>query len=349
MTFNTKITFGIIVLNGEPFTRYNLRALYPFAHQIIVVEGAVPAAASIATPDGHSTDGTLETLWDLKTNEDPDNKVLIITAEDEGHPNGFWPGEKDEMSQTYAKRATGNYLWHVDIDEFYKPEDIRSIIEMLKDNPSITAISFPMITFWGGLNYIVDGWYLRWGAGIYHRIFKWGPDYRYITHRPPTVHDPQGEDLRKLRWINGQNLARQGVYLYHYSLLFPKQVMEKCRYYKNAAWAKREKAEQWVQESFMKLGHPHRVHNVYNYPSWLEKFKGGHPPQVMQMQKDIKEGRINVELRHTDDIEKLLQSRAYILKRSALKMLTPLSKQAFSMRDLGGQIKRKIEHVIEKI
>ena len=34
-----RVTFGIIVLNGEPFTRYCLRSLYPFAHQIIVVEG----------------------------------------------------------------------------------------------------------------------------------------------------------------------------------------------------------------------------------------------------------------------------------------------------------------------
>jgi hypothetical protein len=53
-----RITFGIIVLNGEPFTKYCRRALYPFAHEIIVVEGAVPAA----TPDGHSLDGTLEAL-----------------------------------------------------------------------------------------------------------------------------------------------------------------------------------------------------------------------------------------------------------------------------------------------
>jgi len=36
-----KITFGIIILNGESFTRYNLRSLYPFAYQIIVVEGVV--------------------------------------------------------------------------------------------------------------------------------------------------------------------------------------------------------------------------------------------------------------------------------------------------------------------
>jgi hypothetical protein len=61
-----KITFGIIVLNGEPFTRYCLRALYPFAHEILVVEGAAPAAAEAATPDGHSTDGTLETLYRFK-------------------------------------------------------------------------------------------------------------------------------------------------------------------------------------------------------------------------------------------------------------------------------------------
>src|SRR3546814_9140868 len=57
-----RITFGMIVLNGEPFLRYNLRSLYPYAHQIIVAEGAAPGARNIATPQGHSRDGTLEVL-----------------------------------------------------------------------------------------------------------------------------------------------------------------------------------------------------------------------------------------------------------------------------------------------
>ena len=35
----------MIVLNGLPFLRHDLCALYPFAHQIIVVEGAAPGAA----------------------------------------------------------------------------------------------------------------------------------------------------------------------------------------------------------------------------------------------------------------------------------------------------------------
>ena len=116
-----KITFGMIVLNGQPFIRYNLRALYPFAHQIIVVEGASPGAANICTLDGHSTDGTSDALWDFKAHEDPEHKLTILTAQDEGYANGFWPGEKHEQSQAYAKRATGDYLWQVDVDEFYKP------------------------------------------------------------------------------------------------------------------------------------------------------------------------------------------------------------------------------------
>ena len=70
-----KISFGIIVLNGEPFVRYNLRSLYPFAHEIIVVEGAAPAAAGIATADGHSRDSTLDTLWRFKAEEDHEQKI----------------------------------------------------------------------------------------------------------------------------------------------------------------------------------------------------------------------------------------------------------------------------------
>ena len=115
-----RVTFGIIVLNGEPYTRYCLRALYPFAHEIIVVEGACPAAAAIATADGHSIDGTLEALYRFKEEEDVENKVHIVTRD------GFWE-EKDESSRAYAERATGDYLWQIDIDEFYHPIDMSAV------------------------------------------------------------------------------------------------------------------------------------------------------------------------------------------------------------------------------
>ena len=39
----------MIVLNGEPFVRHTLRAIYRYAYEIIVVEGATPGARNIAT------------------------------------------------------------------------------------------------------------------------------------------------------------------------------------------------------------------------------------------------------------------------------------------------------------
>jgi len=130
-----RISFGIIVLNGQPFVRYNLRSLYRFAHEIIVVEGAVQGAKKIATNDGHSLDGTLESLYKFKAEEDHENKIKIVIR------NGFWK-EKKEMSLAYAERASGDYLWQVDIDEFYKSKDIQMIIEMLSKDSEIFAISF---------------------------------------------------------------------------------------------------------------------------------------------------------------------------------------------------------------
>ncbi len=310
-----RISFGIIVLNGEPFTGYNLRALYPFAHQIIVVEGAVEAAAAIATPDGHSRDGTLETLYRFKAEEDPQDKVEIITRD------GFW-SEKDEMSRAYARRATGDYLWQVDIDEFYMPDDMQAVVDMLAEDPGITAVSFRQLTFWGGFDYIVNSWYLQDGAEIYHRVFKWGPGYTYATHRPPTVLDDRGLDMRTLKWVGGYELERRGIRLYHYSLVFPKQVRDKCEYYSRAPWAEESRrAKEWAEDSYFSLRRPFRVHNEYRFPAWLSRFNGRHPPEIERLRRDIVEGRVNVELRPTDDVERLLRSRSYRWKRAVLRLL----------------------------
>jgi hypothetical protein len=321
-----RITFGVIVLNGEPFTRYLLRSLLPFAHQVIVVEGAAQAARNVALPTGHSSDGTLEMLRAFKAEEDPDDKVLVVTAEDEGHPDGFWPGEKDEQSRAYAARATGDYLWQVDADEFYRAEDMERILAMLRDDPSITAMSFKQLTFWGSLDYVVDGWYLRRGATYYHRLFKWDAGYQYATHRPPTVVDDRGVDLRKRHWITGQAMAAKGIYLYHYSLLFPKQVAEKCEYYSRAEWAKREGARAWANDVFMHLRRPFRVHNVYAYPSWLERYSGGHPAEVSAMMAALQRDSGAIQLRRTDDVERLLSSRRYSTGRSLLQVLEPVDR-----------------------
>lgn len=347
-----RITFGMIVLNGEPFIRYNLRSLYPFAHEIIVVEGAAPAAAAIATPDGHSSDDTLEIIHRFQSKEDQEQKVILVTAEDEGYPNGFWPGEKDEMSQAYVRRVTGNYLWQVDSDEFYLPKDISTILCMLRKNPSITTISFPMITFWGGFDYTTDGWFLHrdWCSHGIHRIFRWAPGFSYVNHRPPTVHDQKGRDLRSINWVKGEDMEKNGIYMYHYSLLFPKQVDEKCIYYNEAKWVKRNTDLQWIRKNYLDLDKPFRVHNVYDYPSWLERFSGEHPAQVKEMKNDIEEKRIIVQMRETKDIEVLLDSPWYRLGRFLVRNWEPFdlwfTKYFKLSQYILSRIKRKIKQFL---
>jgi len=331
-----KITFGIILLNGEPFTRYCLRALYPFAHEIIVVEGACEAAASIATPEGHSTDGTLSALQDFKRSEDPDDKLQIVTK------NSFWK-EKDQQSQAYAERATGNYLWQVDIDEFYEPQQIQAVIDLLQNDPTISMISFRQITFWGGFDYVCDGWYLKRGAEIYNRIFRWGAGYRYVSHRPPQVVDQDSRDMRTINRVVLDELLQQRVVLYHYSLVFPKQVFEKCSYYQNASWANRTRAIDWAREVFLELKKPFRVHNVYDYPSWLEHYGGKHPPQIENLRKDLQSGELKIEIRTTEDIEALLSSRSYRAGRILLKLWEPFDRIVMPiLRRLYGAIRHPV-------
>ena len=327
-----RISFGIIVLNGEPFIRYTLQALYPYAYEIIVVEGAAPGAKNIATADGHSRDATLETLRRFKAESDPKDKLTVVTRD------SFW-AEKDEMSQAYAKRATGDYLWQVDVDEFYQPDDMRAVIQMLKEEPSITAASFKTMTFWGAPQYMVDSWYLRRGAAVYHRLFKWGPGYTYVTHRPPTVTDSAGRDLREGHWLRAETLEKAGIRMYHYSLLLPKQVMEKCDYYSHADWTKGQDALVWAKQAYLSLKWPYHLHNAAEYPGCLYRYAGPHPPQIQQMWQAITAADSDFEIRPTADIEALLNSPRYRIGRD-LVMLANRPSAQFRM------FSRKLKQVI---
>jgi hypothetical protein len=316
-----RVSFGIIVLNGEPFTRYCLRSLYPFAHQIIVVEGGHEDTRTVATPDGHSIDGTLAALRRFKEEEDPLDKLEIVTRD------GFWPKtdalgrNRTAQSQAYAERATGDYLWQVDIDEFYRAEDMARVLALLRSDPSITAVSFLQRTFWARPEYEVDGWPLRRGARVYHRLFKWGPGYRYVTHEPPTVTDGEGRDSRSIHWLRADAPELRGIVLYHYSLLFPWQVDQKMRVYRDEKPDTCGGIREWADEAYFRLGRPYRVHNLYTSPSWLQRYRGDHPVEVSRMMSEALAGDVRGGVRRVDDVEKLLRSWWYPLGRAALKVL----------------------------
>lgn len=342
------ITFGIIVLNGEPFTRYCIRALYPHAHEIIIAEGACEGARNIATSNGHSKDGTLEVLLELKKTEDPEDKITIVTAEQEGHLNGFWPGEKHEQCQAFAKRATGNYLWQVDIDEFYHDEDIEKIKSLLSDVSSITCLSFKQYGFWGGFDYLVDSWYLKRHLPEIYRVFKWGDGYKYISHRPPTVIDNTGINLKEINFLNSGMTEEMGIHMYHYSFVFPKQVFSKADYYSNSNWLSL-RANDWASVNYMHITKPYRVFIMTEYPGWLEKFRGTHPLAIRQLISNIHEKKLVIEERDIQDIEKLLNSRAYQFGTFFLKLMEPVDRWGMIWYKKIKSAAKRLNHVLTEL
>jgi len=344
-----KITFGIIVLNGEPFTRYCLRSVYPFAYEIIVVEGGHVDAKSVCTPDGHSIDGTLESLYKFKKDEDPGNKLTIVTKD------GFWP-KKDEMgndrtpqSRAFAERATGDYLWQIDIDEFYKEDDMLIIINLLKQNPSITAVTFPFVSFWGDIIFRIEGWMFLRGGAFCHRLFKWGEGYKYVTHEPPTILNDKGVELRKINWLSGKKLKKKGIYMYHYSHLFPWQVKQKTMVYKDEKPDDCSDILEWADNNYFKLTNPFNIERHYWLPSWLEYYRGSHPSEVINMMRDIRSGQIKIELRENNDVEAILGRKIYSLKTFVMKAYNKwdyyskyLVFQISRIKNIPGRIKRNL-------
>jgi glycosyltransferase involved in cell wall biosynthesis len=336
----TKITFGIIALNAQPFLEYNLRALYPFAHELIVVEGAVRTAVAISSSDGHSTDDTVQMLEAFQRNEDRDKKLRIVYAKDEGYVDGFWP-EKDEMSQAYAKRAKGDWLWQVDSDEFYLEDDLRTVVSMLEAHPEIDAVSFPYYEFFGSFGSTISGvWHIK-EHPLFHRLFKWRKDYVYRTHRPPTVEDENGVNLRKKNWVKAPKVSNREIKLLHYSYVFPKQAKLKVGYYSSVRWTDAFRQNQhWFENSYLGLKAPMFL-GEKGWPNlqWLETYTGDHPVQIQQLRQDLDVGRLEERPRPIDDIDRLLASPLYgiqkLLARTFLSFFWPAR-----------QIWKKIRHML---
>ena len=125
-------------------------------------------------------------------------------------------------------KKDADYLWAIDADEIFKPEDIEKTISVLKKRkPHVVA--FNMRTFVGGLDYYLTGYERNYNV---RRIFKYEPECIYITHRPPTL---STEKVENPIIIEGKEMfEKYNVEFYHYSYVFPKQVKEKVEYYESS-------------------------------------------------------------------------------------------------------------------
>jgi hypothetical protein len=225
----------MIVLNGNYVLKEVLESVYPFAHQILVAEGPVRywQTQGVST----STDGTNEILDNFP---DPQNKLTVVHGQFR---------EKDQQCNAYMRylSSESDYIWNLDSDEVFKPEDIEKTIKLLEERKA-TSAGFTSYSFYGGFTHYLDGFERK---HEFKRIQKVFPGSYWATHRPPTIAHAPNIQPWPVKHLSCEALADHGVYMYHYSYVFPKQVKEKVAYYKAAV-----SRENCIDNYYERIYHP---------------------------------------------------------------------------------------------
>ena len=281
----------MIVFNGDYVLQECLESVYPYATQILIAEGPV----RYWQDQGYttSTDKTNEILDNFP---DPENKITVVHGQFEG---------KDEECRAYMPhmRDDIDYIWNLDSDEVYKPEDIKKIISILEEE-KYTSVGVRSCSFYGGFDDFIGGFELA--KDNFLRIFKVYPNATWKTHRPPTIIAPEGTQVLPDKHLDSDTLwDKYGVQMYHYSYVFPRQVREKISYYKAKVskenchpnyyeeiylpWVKGDKS---VESGWRGV---HEFRPSIRGDSFTQKFVGLHPDVIENNIEDLR-NRIQNEL-----------------------------------------------------
>ena len=212
-----RIEFFTIVYNGQPWIRGQaefFRQLEDVNWRWHVVEGLaehvkdtawcreaggrLPESGKKTEPEKRSlsTDGTKEFLDGLK--KEFGDRISIY------RPPGAepWPGKKAMIDCFLPELEEGCLLWQLDVDEFWKPNQVRQILAEFERRPELTAGWFDCDYFFGW-----DRCSSRPEVFGNFREYEWLRVWRYQkgdswgSHEPPAL----------LRGVKGGKRANVGV------------------------------------------------------------------------------------------------------------------------------------------
>jgi len=285
-----KITFQMIVFNGDHVLEQVLQSILPFG-PLVVTEGPVDYWRSRGFTG--STDRTLEILEEYRNYG---HGILGVVS------GAFI--EKDYMMNAAMHLVPDDttHLWMVDSDEVYKPDDLEFIVQQI-DEYGYDSVEFKPYSFYGGFDYYMTG---HEEKAIWRRVQRYYPGAKWLTHRPPTILLPDGD---KPSTLGGQTLLQYDLRIYHYSYVFPSQVKTKTEYYFQRSpqrtipdyfnrvylpWVLGKREE--VEEQYDGV---HELWPVNRMHSRTEPFKGEHP-EVISLAIDSLQERLDRELeKHT--------------------------------------------------
>jgi glycosyltransferase involved in cell wall biosynthesis len=188
--------------NESGWIEYTLANNYYEFDEIRVVEGAVRGRPK-STPDGHSTDDTLEII---KKFPDPLNKIKLFTLD---RPFKCLEEQKQIFLDT---SKLGDWLFIVDCDEFYIEGDIARIRKAIELHPTASEFIPTFLHFYRDFRH-VKAPHHEWQPQ-HQRIIKWQPGMRYHTH--PVATDGRGLCTYFSSEYQPKRFTLPGIFIYHY-------------------------------------------------------------------------------------------------------------------------------------
>ena len=160
-----KVSAFTFIRNGEILG-------YPFIQSI---KSILPIVDEFVINVGYSEDRTLEIIKSIKN-----KKIRIIKSHwsEKMTNKGYVYGQQKMIAQF---NCTGDWLFYIEGDELYHEDNLQDILSEMKnqlDNPSVEALAFKFIHFYGNKNTYLDspGWYRSEARIIKSNIRSYAPD-----------------------------------------------------------------------------------------------------------------------------------------------------------------------------
>ncbi|MFB2970925.1 glycosyltransferase family 4 protein [Aerosakkonema sp. BLCC-F183] len=244
------VHFFTIVLNGQPFIRYQIEIFnqLPFKWHWHIVEGVADLKHDTAwslqlggkiTADihynGRSNDGTTEYLDEL-TQLYPEKITVYRKPE-----SVFWNGKREMVNAPLVNIQEECLLWQVDVDELWTVEQLCTARQIFIKNPDKTA-AFYWCWYFVGENLIISSrnCYGQNPQQDWLRTWRYKPGYFWAAHEPPILVEPlPNGQYRNIAAVNPflhQETEKEGLIFQHFAYVTINQLQFKEQYYgyKNA-------------------------------------------------------------------------------------------------------------------
>ena len=156
-----KISANYTAFYGEAFIEYSMRSVYPFVDKILIARGTKSWAVGANGVRYDPIDDVKGKIKHFMENEDPENKVELF--------EGTWVSDTEQRNFLIDKSNDigMNYALLVDTDEVWEPQDLKTLLKAIKDNPKELIFSVGIMHYFRSLF-----WRFEDGSATVNYVFK---------------------------------------------------------------------------------------------------------------------------------------------------------------------------------